>query len=358
VDVLLSNNEIEMTEDELQQEIITLEEKKNVLQRRIFKSESNEEEIGKLEMTKSNQLLDSLSARISNQLSALSRLKDEATGLTGDESELSITASIEKNNIEITNVSHLTVKLEECETELSAKTKLINSTRTALNSAGAEDISSLEREASSLTKEYSDVNADLEMKRSLLESLAEYEVYLKNVEEIRRTEDALSAKTNALKTIQSRQTSLGILSTIVKEAEVLAMEKTIETINAHAKDYLDRMFDDPICVRLESEKELKDGKSRIQLNTTIDYKGHKYDSIDELSGGEKQRCELAFLLAINDMLGSRILMLDECLNNLDSNVNTEVLTYLRELSEGKMMLVVSHEAVKGVFDSEVVIDHS
>ena len=33
--------------------------------------------------------------------------------------------------------------------------------------------------------------------------------------------------------------------------------------------------------------------------------------VEELSGGERQRCDMAFLLAVNDMLGAKMILLDE-----------------------------------------------
>lgn len=360
ISILRDTEGVNFSIESLEAEISELEDKKNIIQRRIYKSETSAEEYGKMELMKSNTMLDNMAVKISNQLETLAKLRDEATGMTGDESETSVLTSIERVNNELTSVSHLVVKLEECENMLTQKVKIINNLRTTINAAKKSndvDIQSLEKKSAAATLEYSNLNAELESSRTLLESLAEYEIYLKNQDEIKKLKMVLSSKTAELKRLQSRLVSLNTLTSITKEAEILAMDKTIDTINTHAMGYLERMFDDPIVVRLEGVKELKDGKTKIQMNTVIDYKGHRYDSIDELSGGEKQRCELAFLLAINDMLGSRMLMLDECLNNLDSNVNTEVLTYLRELSDGKMMLVVSHEAVKGVFDDEVQIDH-
>ena len=94
----------------------------------------------------------------------------------------------------------------------------------------------------------------------------------------------------------------------------------------------------------------------MQIRTIIEHRGYIYDNIDELSGGERQRCELAFLLAVCDMMNSPILLLDECLNNLDSTMNTDVLTYLRDICSTRLILIVSHEAVKGVFDKEIVIE--
>ena len=58
------------------------------------------------------------------------------------------------------------------------------------------------------------------------------------------------------------------------------------------------------------------------------------------------------------MLGCKILILDECLNNLDATINMNVLSKLKDTTnkeKDKLILVVSHEAVKGVFHGELDI---
>jgi energy-coupling factor transporter ATP-binding protein EcfA2 len=61
---------------------------------------------------------------------------------------------------------------------------------------------------------------------------------------------------------------------------------------------------------------------------------------------------LAFLWAVNDIIGSNIILLDECFNNLHPEVNTKILTYIANspLFEGKQIIIISHEAIHGVFD--------
>jgi DNA repair exonuclease SbcCD ATPase subunit len=346
------------TVENLKSDISVLEEKKMIAHRKIFRSDTAAEELAKLELVRSNNLLETMNTRIQTKLKTIVALRQEMgavklTKMTADE----ITTTLEGISVQISSASDTIVALEECDASLVQKTKELNVHKTTCAAYAniSAEIATAEKELMAVSRVYNDINSSLESKRALLESLSEYEIYLGVVDEISQLKDNIATRTKAITALEERSVAMNTISSVVKEAEILAIVKTVEAINTHAKEYLDRMYDDPISIRLEGEKELKDGKIRVQLNTTIDYKGHKYDSIDELSGGEKQRAELAFLLAINDMLGSKILMLDECLNNLDSNVNTEVLTYLRELSGGKLMLVISHEAVKGVFDSEVAI---
>jgi len=87
------------------------------------------------------------------------------------------------------------------------------------------------------------------------------------------------------------------------------------------------------------------------VETSIIYKGNEYTSIGQLSGGEFDRCTLASVCGINNMLNSQILMLDESLSALDADTNTEILMFLKEIAQEKLIIVCSHEAVKGIFDN-------
>jgi exonuclease SbcC len=144
-----------------------------------------------------------------------------------------------------------------------------------------------------------------------------------------------------------------------KLARVIALDKIINNINGHAKYYLNEMFrGSHICVKLQNIKKKSpprggkntgDSNINAKINLYINYKGNEV-AISDLSGGEVQRVELAYLLAVNDVMASNIIMLDECLNNLDAFLNTEILSFLKEYAKGKQIIVASHEAVEGIFD--------
>lgn len=138
-----------------------------------------------------------------------------------------------------------------------------------------------------------------------------------------------------------------------KEAEVQAITQTISCINEHARIYLDKMFEETIHVSLENYRLTKSKTLKSQMNVRVEYKGQIYNSINELSGGERQMCELAFLLAVNDMLGSPIALLDECLNNLDGETHMNRLMDLQALVKDKLILVISHKGFSGIFDKEI-----
>lgn len=184
----------------------------------------------------------------------------------------------------------------------------------------------------------------------------EYETYQKK----KQLFDNLSLKKQNLETQkQKSESSLlgykGLMSTI-SEAETLAFEDTLTNLNVYAKKYLDELFDTPISVRLKTLKQNKtNSKTRAQVSVQIEYKNNIYESTSSLSGGERQRCELAYVLAMFEMSSSPILFLDECLNNLDETILEKACRLLRNLAENKYIVVVSHEANIGMFDSIIEI---
>lgn len=179
--------------------------------------------------------------------------------------------------------------------------------------------------------------------------IANYESYQKDVERVRKIkEDRNVIRSQISDAEKDLEGALG-LEEAGKEAEILAMSQTISSINDHAKNYLDVFFDDPITVKLKGSKTTLKGEHRHQMNTVVTYRGDD-SNISELSGGESQKCELAFLLAVNDMIGSKFVLLDESLSGLNQDVNTETMAYLQDICGDRLIIVTAHRVVEGVFD--------
>ncbi|HMP28232.1 MAG TPA: SMC family ATPase [Saprospiraceae bacterium] len=214
----------------------------------------------------------------------------------------------------------------------------------------------IEESLSNATKKMIGINEEISDLRDILENIKEYEDYQSQLLNIKTQKRRIKKLKRQINDETSLLEGYIGLQDICKEAEILALEDTVNSINEHAKIYLDYFFEDPILVRLECVKEVKSKKSfKLQMNTSIEYKGDTFGDIEELSGGERQRCDMAYLLAVSDILGGKMLLLDECLNNLDASINTEVLGLVRDLcGTEKLVLVISHEAVKGLFDDEII----
>ena len=260
-----------------------------------------------------------------------------------------------KNNINaeerlIKDMKDTLMTIESYDKEISLKETIMKKLVDASGRESGRSSKEIERNISSLTKEMMHINECLSTERDHLSIAESYAEYQSKIDEISKEEKNLKRLLSKLTKVDEKLEGFIDLEKTGKEAEIIAVDETLRSLNEHAKIYLDQLFEEPIYVRLESIKELKKG-TKLQLNTTIKYRNNDYEHIDELSAGENQKCELAFLLAVNDMLNSPLIMLDECFNNLSADVNMQALEYVKKLCVDKLALVVSHEAIEGIFDN-------
>lgn len=208
------------------------------------------------------------------------------------------------------------------------------------------------KEMESLIQQRSEITSRLVRLQALSAQHLQYAKYAHYLEE----ENNRYVLSEQLCQVEREIAGLEGLEATGKEAEVLAVEETVRGINAHAALYLEKFFDKPVVVQLQTERETRTGNSKLQMNTLVEYENIRYDCIDEMSGGERRKCELAFLLGVNDMLGSRFLALDENLTSLDEEALADILMFLRLVASSRLILVIGHGVVAGYFDEEIVIE--
>ena len=142
-------------------------------------------------------------------------------------------------------------------------------------------------------------------------------------------------------------------------AEQSVFSDLLGRINSHSKFYVDKFFPDThISATLQSfrEQDPKDRKvkeSRPQIKLEIDYQGSILDSIDHLSGGEGARIMLAITLALSEIYNNPVLLLDECTANLNEELVSIVLNTIKEHMPNKIVIVVAHQTVNGIFDKVI-----
>lgn len=223
-------------------------------------------------------------------------------------------------------------KLEGCPTDKSLKIKTV---QTEINQLEFFlDASHVQRRAYDEYKEYKSHKSQIKSLKSETKLLKkEHDKLVKELDGYSQLKDKISI------------------------SEGLALDAAVASINEYANQFLKKMFkDDTISVTLETFKQLKTTKVvKPEITTIIEYRGFKYDDIDQLSGGERERLSLAYVLALNKLFGSKIVMLDESIASLDTLLNAEIFGYLREYSINKLVLVVSHEANPGLFDKIIQI---
>lgn len=204
------------------------------------------------------------------------------------------------------------------------------------------------------------------LKESLTELETQYETHTHNLKLVddyihyetdKQRYDSQKEKktllTSEIDVAQKKHTAALRLRTKILEAESIALENIIDSINNHAKVYLNSFFPDyPITVSLLAFKEGTKKVAKPCINVQIEYKGSESD-LSVLSGGEMSRVMLAYTLALGEIFNTKILMLDESTASLDQELTTDVFNSIRENFGGRLVLVVAHQIVNGMFDNVI-----
>ena len=191
--------------------------------------------------------------------------------------------------------------------------------------------------------------------KTYIDQLIEWNRIHKDNVKYKEIETSISTSQTQKENLSDRMRCLVKLKEHVKNAERKCISDFIDSLNDHASLYIEQFFpDEDIKVDLKTIQESKTGKEKISLNFEINYKQMVGD-LSYLSGGEKDRVNLAFTLAFSELVNNRILLLDECISSLDAETTNVVLENLKEKYKGKLVLLVSHQANIGFFDSVVNI---
>lgn len=103
-------------------------------------------------------------------------------------------------------------------------------------------------------------------------------------------------------------------------------------------------------VRLVCQKEIEEKMICEELGK-IGLKGNEKNPVEKLSGGMKRR--VAIVRAI--MIPYDLLMLDEPFSGLDDNNKRIVIEYIKEKSQGKTVIIVTHEEEEAKAIGEKII---
>lgn len=146
--------------------------------------------------------------------------------------------------------------------------------------------------------------------------------------------------------------SILLLRDKVVKAESMYLQNIITRLGTNTNAILEHFFpDNPMTIEFKAFKQVKKD-TKAQINLQIWYKNNETDLM-ELSGGERDRLDLAVTIALSQTFGSPLLMLDECISSLDSENFNNVLEYLRDNNAFSHVLLVSHQANEGIFDRVV-----
>ena len=134
------------------------------------------------------------------------------------------------------------------------------------------------------------------------------------------------------------------------------MESLLEDINGNLNFFVNQLFDDA-TMDLVLFKKLKNKdimKPQFNINFVMD--GLDYESLHPLSGGEKSRISFCLTLALNTVVKSPFILLDECTSSMESELREKCIEILREHFNDVKVVEVCHETIEGYYDHVIPID--
>jgi DNA repair exonuclease SbcCD ATPase subunit len=170
-------------------------------------------------------------------------------------------------------------------------------------------------------------------------------------------EKTLEEKTSRATSAEKEHAACKRLLEKAVEAERISLESAVDELNLYLAEYLNRLFiHAPITVEISTTRTLKSKKTTQKFDLQIFYGQSSYDSVQQLSGGEKDRVSLAMTMAMNKKFGGTLLFLDETLSSFDSELKGEVVGLLKDFSSGnRTVITVSHEETEGLYDQVIRI---
>jgi energy-coupling factor transporter ATP-binding protein EcfA2 len=131
---------------------------------------------------------------------------------------------------------------------------------------------------------------------------------------------------------------------LIMKAETQALLSVIDNLNILMGIHLEDFFqEEPLTAELRLFKEKI---QRPMANFSLGYKGMDCD-LTTLSGGERDRVEMAFTLSLAEECQTPILMFDESISSLDAELSEDILSTLKKMQ--KMIIIVSHQSTTGIF---------
>ena len=169
-------------------------------------------------------------------------------------------------------------------------------------------------------------------------------------------EQTVKEKAAVAQSIERSYRASNILMTKAIEAERISLQTAMDEINTNLNSIVKKLFTRvPMTVELSATKQLKNGNTAQRFDLQVFFNNSDYGSARQLSGGEKDRLSLAITLAVSQKFGSPLLFLDETLSSLDTELKSEAVKLLKEYSQHKTIVCVSHEETEGLYNHVIRI---
>lgn len=143
----------------------------------------------------------------------------------------------------------------------------------------------------------------------------------------------------------------------ILQTESETVESLCQQLNKEIESTISRFFpDNPISIQVVSSKVGEEGNRKFCIDIQCFDADANPITLDNLSGGEYDRCVLAFFLACNAYANTPIILLDECLSSLHSDAIEEIVQVIHEKCSTKFVCITLHQANLGLFDEVIQVD--
>jgi DNA repair exonuclease SbcCD ATPase subunit len=265
-----------------------------------------------------------------------------------------------KEHIKTTN-DDLTSKLEEMNKKAKELGNLV--------------ISNYSKEKEEFYQKQAEIKAGIRSKDAILESLKaqysgivrEIKTYQKVKEQQEQVELQKEVLKDSLLSLKDKCASLQVDVSLLQAVKnvlsptgfiAYSLDSIIEDINNAADSYLSVFSNGTMGYKLSSVN--SDGKPKLSHSVFVN--GEEV-SMGSLSGGEERCVIISVDLGIAEVVAQRagaplpsILLMDECLEGLDSVGKEKVIEALKSLSESRCVIVVDHASeVSSMFDQVIKV---
>ena len=280
----------------------------------------------------------------------LSKLKNSSEEQKNIKRELKIMKKKLKNVDEI-DIPEVNIEFDEVQELINEHTQLkcyidsANKEIEELNKQYMEgeeiDLEPIKEEKESVEQQNKELNKELEELNKILEKKKIIDTYKEYKKKQKQLEDACIEQGRKCIAIELLKKNIGV-------AQNIAITNIIETIEVLVQGYIDKFFNDPMVIKLNTFNKT----NKPQINIDIFYKDND-TSFSNLSGGEQDRFVLAFTLALSELFNTKLILLDEIIASLDIESTTSIISNIRNNTHGKLVLFVAHQIVNGSFDKVI-----
>jgi len=247
-------------------------------------------------------------------------------------------------------------RIKEIDREIDNNKKRINEYSSKIKDIDIKSIDNKREIIENIEKNLIDREREKELNDNINIEINKYVSYRDEINRYDKLKDRILISQEEEKIIIKRLSVSERLLKKINDSEALSITNTLNNINSLINYYINNFFtNNDIQMQLTPYKETSKGDKKSGLDIEIYYNGEKI-GIDNLSGGEYDRCLLVLFLSFNSMINSDIILLDESLSSLNGELVEEIIDILKNSLKDKLVLITLHQANTGIFDHMIDVE--